>query len=77
MLTLIFMIWLFGVTFKLGIFAIRAGWGILRMLLTIVFLPLTILGLLIAGIIQLTLPILVIIGVITIVRMCVRGYRGY
>lgn len=69
MLTLLFVIWLFGVTVKLGVFALKAGWGIMRILLSVVFLPLTILGLLIGGIIQLTVPVLVIIGFATVVKV--------
>ncbi len=49
-------------------FSIRAGWGLLKILISVVFLPLTILGFLIGGIIHLSVPILVIIGLITVVK---------
>ena len=68
MLTFLFSIWLLYATFKLGFFAIRAGWGIFKILLSMVFLPVAIIVLLIAGIIQLTVPVLVIIGVCTVIN---------
>ena len=68
MLTLLFAIWLFGVSVKLGVFALRAGWGIMKFLLSVVFLPLTLLGLVIGGIIHLTGPVLVTIGLVTMVK---------
>lgn len=68
MLSLLFVIWLLYVTGKLAMFSIRAGWGLLKILISVVFLPLTILGLLIGGIIHLSVPILVIIGLITVVK---------
>ena len=75
MLTLLFVIWVFYVTFKLGLFAIRAGWGIFKIVLSVVFLPLAILGLLIVGIIKLTIPVLVIVGLVTVVNG-LFGKRG-
>ena len=54
MLTLLFSIWLLYVTFKLVFFAIRAGWGIFKILLSVVFFPVIIVVLLVAGIIKLT-----------------------
>ncbi|MGN0354984.1 MAG: hypothetical protein ACI4EI_07900 [Muricoprocola sp.] len=75
MLTLLFVIWVFYVTFKLCLFAIRAGWGIFKIVLSVVFFPLVILGLLVAGIIKLTIPVLVIIGLFT-VASGLFGKRG-
>ena len=49
MLTLLFSVWLLYVTWKLAVFAIRAGWGIFKILLSVVFLPVMIVILLIAG----------------------------
>ena len=68
MLTLLLSIWILYVTLKLGFFAVRAGWSIFKILLSVVFLPVAIVVLLIAGIVQLTLPVLVIIGVCTVVN---------
>lgn len=68
MLALLFVIWLFCVTGKIALISIRAGWGVFRILISVVFFPLTVLGLLISGIIHLSVPILVIIGFITVVK---------
>ena len=68
MLTLLFSVWLLYATWKLAVFAIRAGWGIFKILLSVVFLPVMIVIFLIAGMIQLTMPLLVIIGICTVVK---------
>ena len=76
MLTLLFAIWLFGVSVKLGVFALKAGWGIMKFLLSVVFLPLTLLGLVIGGIIHLTVPVLVMIGLVTVAKYLLGGGRN-
>ena len=68
MLTLLFSVWLLYATWKLAVFAIRAGWGIFKTLLSVVFLPVMIVIFLIAGMIQLTMPLLGIIGICTVVK---------
>lgn len=68
MLTMLFMFFLCAIFGKLFIFAIRAAWGITRILLSIVFLPLTIAGLFFAGAVSLAIPLLIVVGIITLVR---------
>ena len=66
MLTLfavILMIWIFG---KLLIFSVRASWGILKILFTLVFLPIFLVGLLVAGVVSVALPLLLLIGLISV-----------
>lgn len=75
MLTLLFLIWLFYATYKLWSFAIRMGWGILKVLLSVVFFPVTIIVLLIVGIIKLTVPVLVIVGICALVS-AILGKRA-
>ena len=74
-LTLLFLIWLFYATYKLWSFAIRMGWGILKVLLSVVFFPVTIIVLLIVGIIKLTVPVLVIVGICALVS-AILGKRA-
>lgn len=74
MLTVLFVLWLLYVTGTVAGIALRAGWGILKFGITVIFLPLTMLGLLIGGIIHLTVPILVIIGIVTLVKQLT--YKG-
>lgn len=68
MLTLVFALVVLYVSGKIAGFALRAGWGIIKFLFGVIFLPFTILGILLSGIIHLAVPILVIIAIITLAR---------
>ncbi len=59
----ILMIWIFG---KLLVISLRASWGILRILFTVIFLPLILVGLLVAGILSVAFPLLLVLGAITV-----------
>ena len=59
----ILMIWIFG---KLLVISLRASWGILRILFTVIFLPLILVGLLVAGILSVACPLLLVLGAITV-----------
>lgn len=65
MLTLIFWFFMFCVFGKLIIFAFRAAWGITKILFTLVFLPVILIGLVFGGLISIALPLLIVIGVIS------------
>lgn len=68
MLEIIFticMLWVFG---KLFVFGIKAAWGISKIVLTIVFLPIILIGMVIAGFIYIAFPIVIIIGVIELLK---------
>nr|WP_177296838.1 hypothetical protein [uncultured Blautia sp.] len=63
MLSLLFticMIWVFG---KLLFFGIKAAWGISKFVVTIVLLPLILIGLVVGGLIYIAIPILIVIGI--------------
>lgn len=62
MLTLIFTILMFVVFGKLVMLAIKATWGITKVLFSFVFLPIALVLLVIGGLIYIALPVLVIIG---------------
>lgn len=67
MLSLLFticMIWIFG---KLLIFGVKAAWGISKLLLTVVFLPLILIGMVIAGLMSIAFPILIVVGIVALV----------
>lgn len=67
MLSLLFticMIWIFG---KLFIFVVKAAWGISKLLLTVVFLPLILIGMVIGGLMSIAFPILIIVGIVALV----------
>lgn len=65
MLSLLFvicMIWIFG---KIVFFGIKATWGISKFLVTVVLLPLVLIGMLIGGLIYIAFPILIIVGIVS------------
>ena len=67
MLSLLFticMIWVFG---KLFIFGVKEAWGISKLLLTVVLLPVILIILAVGGLISLAFPILIVIGIVSLV----------
>ncbi len=67
MLSLLFaicMIWVFG---KLFIFGIKAAWGISKFIVTVVLLPLALIGLVVGGFIYLAFPILLVVGIVSLI----------
>lgn len=52
-------------------FAIRLSWGIVKILLTVVFLPLVLILLAAAGLVYIAVPILIVAGVCSMF-----GFRG-
>ena len=66
MLELLFMMAMFYVFGKLFIFGLRATWGLTKLIVTIVFLPMILIGMVLGGLIYLAFPILIIIGVISL-----------
>ena len=67
MLTLLFgicMLVLFG---KLLVFGIRAAWGISKIVLTIVFLPIILIALVAGGLLYIEFRILIVLGLISLV----------
>lgn len=67
MLTLVFVILMFVVFGKLIGLAVRATWGITKVLFTIVFLPVILICMVVGGLISVALPILVVIGVLALI----------
>ncbi len=66
MMTLLFMILFFGIFGKLIGFAFRASWNIMKVMLYIVFLPAILMIMLFGGLIYIALPILVIVGLVSL-----------
>ena len=64
MLTILFLIFLFGIFGKLFFFGIRAAWEISKFVLMVVFFPVILIGMLIVGLVKLAFPLLLIFGVI-------------
>ena len=66
MLTLLFVIMMFWVFGKLTIFAIKASWTILKVMVWLVFLPLTLIGLFIEGLVYIAITVLAVIGLFSL-----------
>lgn len=68
MLTLLFMVLMIVVFGKLLVFALKASWGIVKVLLTIVFLPLVLVCLVLAGLVYVAVPVLLVVGLFSMAR---------
>ncbi len=72
------MLTLFCIFLMIGIFgrmiglAFRMTWGVAKVALFLVFLPLMLVGLLIGGLVYIALPALIIIGVISLIVSLTR-----
>ena len=67
MMNLIFTILLFLVFGKLLVFGIKVSWGLAKILCTVVLLPIVLVGLVVAGFIYIAVPILLVVGVISLI----------
>ncbi|MDY4793487.1 MAG: hypothetical protein SO172_04885 [Pararoseburia sp.] len=68
MLTLIFICLMIAVFGKLVWFAIRAAWGITKVLFTIIFLPVILIALFVGGFAYVALIGLLIVGALSLVK---------
>ena len=66
MLEILFAICMLCVFGKLLIVGIKAAWGISKILFTIIFLPIILIGMVLGGLIYIALPIVIIIGLISL-----------
>ena len=66
MLAFIFMVLLFMVFGKILVFSVKAAWGVTKIVCTVVLFPLILIGMVVGGLIKIALPVLLIVGVITL-----------
>lgn len=66
MLALIFMVLLFMVFGKILVFAVKAAWGVTKIVCTVVLFPLILIGMVVGGLIKIALPVLLIVGVVSL-----------
>ena len=67
MLSLLFaicMIWFVG---KFFIFGLKASWGIMKLLCTVIFFPVILIGMVIGGLMYIAFPLFIIGGIIALV----------
>ncbi len=67
MIGLIFTILMIYVFFKIAWFAIKLSWGIVKVVFGLIFLPLILIGLFLGGLAVIAIPVLVIIGIISLI----------
>lgn len=68
MLELLFMICMLGIFGKLLMFGIKTAWGISKILLTVLLLPIVLIGMVVGGLLYLAFPILIFIGIVSLVK---------
>lgn len=66
MLELLFLVLMFVVFGKMFLFGMKAAWGITKMIVTIVLLPLSLVAMVLGGLFSLAFPILLVVGVISL-----------
>ena len=68
MLTFLFFVLLFGIFGKLIWLAVKAAWGISKIVYWIVFLPAVVLVLFFGGMVYVALGLLVVIGIVSLIK---------
>ena len=68
MLTFLFFVLLFGIFGKLIWLAVKAAWGISKIVFSIVFLPVVVLVLFFRGLVYVALGLLVVIGIVSLIK---------
>ena len=68
MLTFLFFVLLFGMFGKLIWLAVKAAWGISKIVFSIVFLPVVVLVLFFSGMVYVALGLLVAIGIVSLIK---------
>ncbi len=67
MLTLLFIIFMFTVFGKAAGLALRGAWGLTKILFSLVFLPVILIGMAIKGLIIIALPALIVFGILLLI----------
>ena len=66
MLTFIFTIFMFLIFGNILVLAVKAAWGLSKIIASVVLLPLFLIGLVAVGLIKIAFPVLLIVGVISL-----------
>ena len=65
MLELLFAVLMITIFGKMFIFGMKATWGVTKIIFSLILLPIALIGLVIGGLVSLALPILLVVGVIS------------
>lgn len=69
MMTLLFFVLMIMIFGKILLFAVKAAWGISKIVCSVVLLPIFLVSLVLIGLIKLAVPILVIVGIISLLKL--------
>ena len=67
MLSLLFTICMIGFVGKFFIFGLKASWGIMKLLCTVIFFPVILIGMVVGGLMYIAFLLLIIGGIIGLV----------
>lgn len=67
MLEFLFIVLMLVIFGRLAIFAFKLTWGITKVVFTLIFLPLILIGALISGLISIAFPVLIVIGILSLI----------
>lgn len=70
MLSVLFVICLIWFIGKFFIFGLKASWGIMKLLCTVVFFPVILIGMVVGGMLYIAFPVLIIGTIIALVDSC-------
>lgn len=73
MLTLLFVICMFGIFGKLIGLAFKMTWGIAKVLFILVFLPVILVGLAMGGLLVVAFPLLIVVGIVSLAVGLLKG----
>lgn len=73
MLTVLFVICMFGIFGKLIGLAFKMTWGIAKVLFTLVFLPVILVGLAMGGLLVVAFPLLIVVGIVSLAVGLLKG----
>ena len=73
MLTLLFVICMFGIFGKLIGLAFKMTWGIAKVLFTLVVLPVILVGLAMGGLLVVAFPLLIVVGIVSLAVGLLKG----
>ena len=68
MLTMLFILLVLSFTGHMIGLAFRMTWGLIKIIFAIIFLPVLLIGLLIAGLVHFVIPILLVAGIISLIK---------
>lgn len=70
MLTLLFLIFLVSFIWNTIVLAVKMTWGLAKIMAFIIFFPVILIGMVLAGLAYIALPVLIIAGIVSFLAKC-------